>query len=596
MAPRHRKRLLLGAVATALHGVVSAQNGNATSAGVKCPGEFKPLSASDFVENMNPGWNLGNTLDAVQDEGDWNNPKVAPRTFDDAQAAGFNGIRLPVTWAYHFETQAPDWTVDPAWLQRVSDVVDMITQRGFHTIVNVHHDSWIWADVTVPDANITAIEDKFYKLWYQIGVKLACKPSTVAFEPINEPPGTTPEHGAQQNRMNEIFLKAINDAGGWNGQRVVTLAGSGMDSVKTSLWFKAPAELGTRWKNPWALQFHYYSPYDFIFSAWGKTTWGSALDQSSLTTDLTLIRANFTTVPLLIGEWAASPVATEPAARWTYFDFFLRTARSLNMSTVLWDNGADFLNRATHDWRDAVALDILRNTVNGVGRRRNALPLATTDPAATNQTSSAYLYHRRRDGNGVGPVTLPFHFNGNSLVSIAYQDFTLKRGNDYTLDPAAETITFENAFLSSFFWNNPIGSLGNVTLHFSGGAHLEVNILAWDTPTLLLPNNSTSIALPKTGDLADVHIPLRWAGQNRPATVKATRADGKFLVDDWTQWLGPLQQGRMTYSGQWDWDAEGVILKKAVVEEVRRAGVETTFRIEFYPRVEGNWVEVSVVS
>lgn len=30
---------------------------------------------------MNPGWNLGNTLDAVEDEGDWNNPKVTPDTF-----------------------------------------------------------------------------------------------------------------------------------------------------------------------------------------------------------------------------------------------------------------------------------------------------------------------------------------------------------------------------------------------------------------------------------------------------------------------------------------------------------------------------------
>ena len=30
---------------------------------------------------MDPGWNLGNTLDAVEDEGDWNNPKVTADTF-----------------------------------------------------------------------------------------------------------------------------------------------------------------------------------------------------------------------------------------------------------------------------------------------------------------------------------------------------------------------------------------------------------------------------------------------------------------------------------------------------------------------------------
>jgi endoglucanase len=214
---------------------------------------------------MNPGWNLGNTLDAIETEGSWNNPPVDPSTFDDVKAAGFKGVRLPVTWTYHFTSQSPDWTVDPVWLQRVSDVVDMITARGLYTIVNVHHDSWTWADITQPNANVTAIEERFYKLWYQIATSLACKPSTVAFEPINEPPGTTEEHGKQQNRMNEIFLRAVNDAGGWNGERVVTLMGAGSDSVKTSLWFEKPADLGGKWKNPWAVQFHYYSPCESTF-------------------------------------------------------------------------------------------------------------------------------------------------------------------------------------------------------------------------------------------------------------------------------------------------------------------------------------------
>ena len=91
----------------------------------------------------------------------------------------------------HFTSASPTWNVDAAWLQRVSDVVDMITSEGFYTIVNVHHDSWTWADVSASGANLTMIEEKFYRLWYQIGTKLACKGSQVAFEPINEPPVST---------------------------------------------------------------------------------------------------------------------------------------------------------------------------------------------------------------------------------------------------------------------------------------------------------------------------------------------------------------------------------------------------------------------
>lgn len=117
----------------------TAQAATAASAGAVCTGTFSAISASDFVSNLHPGWNLGNTLDAVPDEGSWNNVPVVASTFDTVKAAGFKSVRLPVTWADHFTGSSPDWTVDPTWLQRVSDVVDMIVARGLYAIVNVHH-------------------------------------------------------------------------------------------------------------------------------------------------------------------------------------------------------------------------------------------------------------------------------------------------------------------------------------------------------------------------------------------------------------------------------------------------------------------------
>ena len=100
------------------------------------------------------------------------------------------------------------------------------------------------------------IEEKLHASWAQIAAKLACKPETVSFETINEPPAETAEHGAQINRFNEIFLRALGSSGGFNSRRVVTLVGGSMDSVKTSQWFVPPRNIS----NPWALQFHYYSP------------------------------------------------------------------------------------------------------------------------------------------------------------------------------------------------------------------------------------------------------------------------------------------------------------------------------------------------
>lgn len=376
------------------------------------------------------------------------------------------------------------------------------------------------------------------------------------------------------------MLQAINQAGGFNPKRVVNLVGSREDGVETSLWFEPP---DAKYKNPWAIQYHYYSPYDYIFAAWGKTTWGSDADKAALEADIARVRGNFTDVPLIIGEWAASPVATETAARWRYFDFFLRTAAKYNTSTVLWDNGADFLNRATHVWRDAVALDIYRNAVKGIP---NALPASTTDGSATTQQSSAYIYHKKN--NSVSDTTLPFFFNGNKLskISLTNTKKSLNNGKDYTL--AGESITFKSSFLRTILTpTSPTGSLANLTLEFNRGTALNVDILQYATPVL----GRNSSPLPATS--TDLLIPITWAGQNRPATVKAVRADGVFLFDSWTTVLPVLQQGRMTY-GSWDWDASNVVFKASVLDAVRAAGQTTKFTIEFYPREPGNSVEYTI--
>lgn len=126
------------------------------------------------------------------------------------------------------------------------------------------------------------IEEKLRASWVQIGKKLAWKPELVSFEPINEAPASTAEHGAEINKINQLFLDALAESGGFNSQRLVTLVSGNMDPIKTSEWFVPPKNIS----NPWALQFHYYNPCktfpeppaqkliltecidDFIFSAW----------------------------------------------------------------------------------------------------------------------------------------------------------------------------------------------------------------------------------------------------------------------------------------------------------------------------------------
>jgi endoglucanase len=138
----------------------------------------------------------------------------------------------------------------------------MVISNGLYTIVDAHHDSWSWLDPTAANANLTMMQEKFYRLWYQVGTKLGCKSHLLAFEALNEPSGSSASDAAFLTLLQETFIKAINDAGGFNSKRVILLGGLGDNSVDMAQWFKRPSANVT---NPWALTYHYYSPCKLLF-------------------------------------------------------------------------------------------------------------------------------------------------------------------------------------------------------------------------------------------------------------------------------------------------------------------------------------------
>ncbi|KAH6651509.1 glycoside hydrolase superfamily [Truncatella angustata] len=544
-----------------------------------CSGIFAAITAQDYVHSLSPGWNLGNTLDAFPMEGSWNNPVVTADTFADVKNSGYNSVRIPVTWAYHFtgssnQGDSPLWTVDPTWLDRVSAVVDMATAQGLYVIVNVHHDSALWADFTAAGANQTLIEEKFYQLWYQIGTKLGCKGAQVAFEAINEPRSSTDADYAFLHQLQDVFLQAINNAGGFNSQRVITVAGPGQDLTATIERFTAP---DSNFTNPWTIQVHYYAPYDFTSAAWGKTIWGSADDKAAMDSAFSSLRAKFPNIPLIVGEWSASPVITEPAARWKYIDFLARTAAKYDAALIVWDAGVDVLNHSAHTWYDITAVNIVRNAIQGIS---NSLPDSTTDPSATTQQSSAFIFNQV--GSSVGDQSLPFLLNGNTVTSITIDSTMLTTGNQYSV--SGNNIIFTASFLSGYLSSTATpGIKGTLSISFSAGIIIPVQIVQWEPPVL-------SSASSKAIAGADLVVPVTWQGMAQVATVKAVKADGTFLVDDWTVWLPPIQQGRTTFGGSWTWSVgqAGFTITSTAVNAVIAAGQATQFTVEAYPRVAGN--------
>jgi hypothetical protein len=81
-------------------------------------------------------------------------------------------------------------------------------------------------------------------------------------------------------------------------------------------------------KQPRGLQFHYYSLYDFVSSAWGKTIWRSNADKALLLQYFTLFHNSFTIIPSFLGEFGAYLVSTELAAWWKWSDYLVREQHS----------------------------------------------------------------------------------------------------------------------------------------------------------------------------------------------------------------------------------------------------------------------------
>ena len=121
-----------------------------------------PGSAAALVAEMRIGWNLGNSLDAMnkdrgftlESETFWDNPKTTRDMIEAVKNAGFSAIRILVSYYNH---RNEDGVVDPAWLEdRAAEVAGWALDSGLYAIVNVHHDtglnpslSWIYADTDI---------------------------------------------------------------------------------------------------------------------------------------------------------------------------------------------------------------------------------------------------------------------------------------------------------------------------------------------------------------------------------------------------------------------------------------------------------------
>ncbi|MDR2071393.1 MAG: glycoside hydrolase family 5 protein [Treponema sp.] len=316
-------------------------------------------------QGLNIGWNLGNALDAhrggVSGETAWGNPRITGKIFEGVKKAGYQVVRIPITWMGHIG-EAPDYHIDPDFLKRTAEVAGYARDAGLKVIINLHHDGATesggkdlgWLSINKArqsEEGMREVTAQFERVWVQIAKYFKNYGDYLMFESMNEVHDGNWGWGKEQdqkpqyeivNQWNQVFVNAVRSTGGNNAGRFLVIPGyCTVPRHTTADYFKLPLDSAPG-VNKLIVTVHYYDPYEFCIAA-ARHAWGSDADKRKADQDFKAIADRFITggqVPVIIGESGAVRQEGYEAARLEYFEYVYGKAHELGLVPIYWDNGA----------------------------------------------------------------------------------------------------------------------------------------------------------------------------------------------------------------------------------------------------------------
>ena len=455
------RRSLLIAVATILS--------LAGSLAIRAAGESFE-TATEAVANMRIGWNLGNTLES--NSGDtlnmwiehwtdrtptayetaWGQPVATRELIQMMKRAGFNAVRVPVTWYPHMEarfqfsgydnslwlpSQDPLGTqIQTDWMQRVHEVVDYVISQDMYCILNVHHDTgaastaWLVADEGV----YAQQKERFEAVWTQIANEFRDYDEHLLFEGYNEmldtprswcfasyaAPGQYNAAIARSaynaiNSYAQSFVDAVRATGGNNAQRNLIVStygacsGSGtwnshlQDPLKQ---MKLPTDEAT---GHLIFEIHSYLDVKNLTSA-----------KNEVSQMLRDAKANLASkgAPVIFGEWGSTTEDAYDKYRSNLLAFaryFVEQTKAYGMGTFYWMGLSDGAHRSVPEFNQADLKDAI---VKGWYGEEGYTGLRTVGADADRQPAVRYdLSGRRlpaRDATGRPAIVI---VDGRKVVS-----------------------------------------------------------------------------------------------------------------------------------------------------------------------------------
>ncbi len=337
--------------------------------------------AMDFVRGLKIGWNLGNTFDAtfwagynqneLAIEKGWCGVYTTQEMIQAVHDAGFNTIRMPVSWHDHMNKET--FAVSEAWLNRVQEVLDWAIELDMYVILNSHHD--MVKGFCYPSSEEYENSERFTKvLWSTLAERFKDYDNHLIFESMNEPrlAGTNYEWSFSKdipecadaadciNKLNQVFVDTVRQSGGNNAERYLMVPGyAAAPANALGSWFVMPTDTA---ENKIIISVHAYTPYNFALADGGKNTFNPKLpgDFTEIATFMNNLYKKYVQegIPVVIGEFGARNKSNNLQDRVNFAAYYIAAATARGIPCCWWDNNGHtgsgelfgLLNRQTLTW------------------------------------------------------------------------------------------------------------------------------------------------------------------------------------------------------------------------------------------------------
>ena len=368
-------------------------------------------TAVSAVANMRIGWNLGNTLDTHSGKAEnmwiesstkrqssdyetgWGQALTTRALIHMFKLAGFNAIRVPVTWYPHFGSvtvkdgvwDKSTWRgygINKEWMARVKEIVGYVLDEGMYCIVNVHHDTgaatttWLTADV----AEYENYKQRYEELWTRIANEFTDYDDHLLFEAYNEmldpynswcfasmsAPGGYDSSVANSaynaiNKYAQSFVDVVRATGGNNSRRnlIVTTYGACSGEGNWNVHLQDPL---TNMKLPTdAVSDHIIFEVHTYPDIKNITTAKQSIDAMISQLQSKLVSKG---APLIFGEWGPSGIedfdyANNMDKLVEFATYFVEKTKAAGMGTFYWMSLSDGTDRAIPRWTQSELKDAI---------------------------------------------------------------------------------------------------------------------------------------------------------------------------------------------------------------------------------------------